>query len=64
MKDIKVIFRGNKAPSGMNTNIEYMMGGHRLNMLQKSKTPVFDIEVVEKPKPAPKPKKKAKKEKK
>ena len=48
----------------MNTNIEYMMGDHRLNMLQKSKSPVFDIEVVEKPKPAPKPKKKAKKEKK
>ena len=67
MKDIKVIFRGNKAPSGMNTNIEYMMGEHRLNMLQKSKAPVFDIEVIERPKPAPKPaskpKKKAKKEK-
>ena len=63
MKDIKVIFRGNKAPSGMNTNIEYMMGEHRLNMLKKSESPVFDIEVVEKPKPAPKPKKKAKKEK-
>ena len=67
MKYIKVIFRGNKSPSGMKTNIEYMIGEHRLNMLQKSESPVFDIEVVERPKPAPKPapkpKKKAKKEK-
>ena len=60
-KDIKVIFHGNKSPSGMKTDTEYMMGEHKLNMLQKSKSPVFDIEVIEKPKP--KPKKKIKKEK-
>ena len=45
----------------MNTNIEYMMGEHRLNMLKKSKSPVFDIEVLDKPKPKPKKKKSSKK---
>ena len=54
-KDIKVIFRGNKSPSGKNTNIEYMIGAARLKQLEATKR--FDIEVVDKP--APKPKKKA-----
>ena len=59
MKDIKVIFKGHKSPSGMSTNIEYYIGEARLKLLEKSG--MFDMEVV-KPK-APKPKKKSKKEK-
>ena len=56
-KDIKVIFRGNKAPSGKNTNIEYMISAERKKQLEASK--MFDIEILDKPK-----KKTAKKEKK
>tara|TARA_R110002110_G_scaffold397804_1_gene613160 strand:- start:614 stop:802 length:189 start_codon:yes stop_codon:yes gene_type:complete len=61
MKDIKVIFKGNKSPSGKRTNVEYMIGEKKLDQLKK--TNLFDIEVLEKPKPKPKPKKKDKKEK-
>ena len=53
-KDIKVIFRGNKAPSGKTTEIEYMIGSERKKQLDASK--MFDIEVVDKPKAKPKKK--------
>ena len=63
-KDIKVVFRGNKSPSGKDTNIEYYIGEKYLSNLEKDGR--FDIEVLEKPTPkpkvAPKPKKKSKKE--
>ncbi len=55
-KDIKVVFRGNKSPSGYNTNIEYYIGGKYLSNLEKDGR--FEIEVLEKPKAKPKPKKK------
>ena len=58
-KDIKVIFKGNKAPSGKNTNIEYMISAERKKQLDSTK--MFDIEILDKPKPK---KKAAKKEKK
>ena len=61
MKDIKVIFKGTKAPSGKTTEIEYMISSDRLKLLQSSG--MFDMEVLDKPKAQPKPKKKAKKEK-
>ena len=54
MKDIKVIFRGTKAPSGKTTDIEYMIGKDRLELLKKSG--MFDMEII-KPE-AQKPKKK------
>ena len=47
-KDIKVVFRGNKAPSGKNNNTEYMISSGRLKKLEATK--MFDIELVEKPK--------------
>ena len=53
-KDIKVIFRGNKAPSGKLTNIEYMIGSERKKQLDASK--MFDIEIIDKPKAKPKKK--------
>ena len=56
-KDIKVIFRGNKSPSGKNTNIEYMISAERKKQLDSSK--MFEIEILDKPK-----KKATKKEKK
>ena len=58
MKDIKVIFRGTKAPSGKTTDIQYMISKERLELLEKSG--MFNME-IEKPKAEPK-KKKAKKE--
>ena len=58
-KDIKVIFRGNKAPSGKLTNIEYMISAERKKLLEAGK--MFDIEVVDSPKPKPKKKKSSKK---
>ena len=58
-KDIKVIFRGNKAPSGKTTNIEYMISAERKKLLDASK--MFDIEVLDKPKPEPKKKASSKK---
>ena len=60
MKDIKVIFRGNKSPSGMNTDTYYMMGEPKIKQLEA--TGMFDME-FETPKAKPKPKKKSKKEK-
>ena len=58
-RDIKVIFRGNKAPSGKTTNIEYMISAERKKLLESSK--MFDIEVIDKPKPKPKKKASSKK---
>ena len=60
-KDIRVIFRGNKAPSGKNTNIKYMISSERLKQLEASK--MFNIELIDKPKAKPKmkPAKKGKK---
>ena len=62
--DIKVIFKGNKSPSGKNTYTEYMISDVRLKQLEKTK--MFDIEVMDKPAPpkAPTKKKTTKKEKK
>ena len=61
MKDIKVIFKGNKSPSGKRTNVEYMVGNDKLELLKKSN--LFDIEIIkEAPKPKLKPKAKKKSE--
>ena len=60
MKDIKVIFKGNKSPSGKRTNVEYMVSNDKLELLKKSN--LFDIEIIkEAPKPKPKAKKKSEK---
>ena len=60
MKDIKVIFKSNKVPSGCNSNTEYYIGAKKLENLQADGR--FDIEVLKsqapKPKAAPKLKKK------
>ena len=58
MNNIRVIFRGTKAPSGKTTDIQYMISKERLELLKKSG--MFNME-IEKPKAEPK-KKKAKKE--
>ena len=58
MKDIKVIFRGTKTPSGKTTDIEYMIGEARLELLKKSD--MFDMEIIKSE--SSKPKKKSKKE--
>ena len=59
MKDIKVIFKSNKVPSGCNSNTEYYIGAKKLENLQKDGR--FDIEILERPKALPK-KKQSKKE--
>jgi len=56
MKDIKVIFKSNKVPSGYNSNTEYYIGKKYLSNLEKDGR--FEIEVLEEPKAEPKPKKK------
>ena len=43
--DIKVIYRGNKSPSGKNNNTEYMISSERLKQLEASK--MFDIEIID-----------------
>jgi|TARA_R110002020_G_scaffold153164_2_gene332387 hypothetical protein len=48
MKDIKVVFKSNKVPSGYNSNTEYYIGAKKLENLQNDGR--FDIEVLEKPK--------------
>ena len=58
-KDIKVIFHGTKAPSGKNTETEYLISSERKKQLDASK--MFDMEVLNKPKPKPKKKKSSKK---
>ena len=59
MKDIKVIFKSNKVPSGCNSNTEYYIGAKKLENLQADGR--FDIEVLERPKPKATPKLKKKK---
>ena len=59
MNNIKVIFRGTKAPSGKTTDIQYMISKERLELLEKSG--MFNME-IEKPKASPKKKKASKKE--
>ena len=59
-KDIKVIFKSNKVPSGYNSNTEYYIGAARLKNLEKDGR--FEIEVLEKPKAKSKAKPKKKKE--
>tara|TARA_Y100001938_G_C8084914_1_gene431362 strand:- start:1106 stop:1312 length:207 start_codon:yes stop_codon:yes gene_type:complete len=56
----KVIFRGNKSPSGKNTNVEYVVWETELKSLEESG--MFDIEYldVEKKETKKKEKKKAK----
>ena len=56
MKDIKVVFKGNKTPSGYNSNIEYFIGEKYLSNLQGDGR--FDIEVLSKSKATPKKSKK------
>ena len=34
-KDVKVIFRGNRSPSGKSNNVEYFIGKSRLEKLKK-----------------------------
>ena len=58
MKDIKVIFRGTKAPSGKTTDIEYMIGEARLELLKKSD--MFDMKTIKSESPKPKKKKSSK----
>ena len=61
MKDIKVIFKGNKAPSGKVTEKEYYNGKKYLENLESSGK--FDIEILEQPKKESKEKPKPKKKK-
>tara|TARA_Y100001951_G_C11255767_1_gene249295 strand:+ start:171 stop:374 length:204 start_codon:yes stop_codon:yes gene_type:complete len=57
MKNCKVIFRGNKVPSGMTLDVECFITEKKLQNLEKDGR--FDIEVIEKSKATkPKPKKK------
>ena len=56
MKDIRVMFKGNKSPSGKKPHTEYWIGKKYLENLQASG--MFDIEILEMPKVKPKPKKK------
>ena len=58
-KDLKVVFKGNKSPSGKVNNVEYMISSIKLKQLEKTK--MFDIEIIEKPKAEPKAKAKKKK---
>ena len=55
MKKVKVVFRGNKSPSGKLPNIEYLIGEKKLDNLKKDGK--FQIDVIDET-PAPKPKKK------
>ncbi|MAK54979.1 MAG: hypothetical protein CML17_03915 [Pusillimonas sp.] len=62
MKDIKVIFKGNKHPSGKKNDTEYFISKNELNNFEMEGT--FDIEILHKPKPKVKKKSnKAKKKK-
>ena len=56
MKDIKVMFKGNKFPSGYAVNKEFMIGEKKLENLKADGR--YDIEVMDMPKATPKPKKK------
>jgi hypothetical protein len=61
MKDIKVIFRGNKVPSGKRLNVPVYLSSLELKNLEEDGR--FEIEMMDKPKPKPKKKKAPKKEK-
>ena len=61
MKDIKVKFKGGKAPSGKRTGAVYAVGKARLDQWKKDGR--FDME-IEMPKESKPKKEKAKKEKK
>jgi len=63
MKDIKVIFRGQKSPSGMRTNIEYLVGEPRLDLWKKDGRFDMEIEMPRKETPKKKAPKKDKGEK-
>ena len=58
MKDIKVMFKGNKFPSGYAVDKEFMVGKKYLENLQADGR--YDIEVMETPKETVKAKTKAK----
>ena len=58
---IKVIFRGNKVPSGKRLNVPVYLSSLELKNLEKDGR--FEIEKVDQPKPKPKKKKAPKKEK-
>ena len=58
-KDIKVVFHGNKSPSGKNNETEYMINSEKLKQLEASV--MFDIEIISRPKAKTK-KQKVKKE--
>ena len=45
MKNIKVIFKGNKSPSGKDTDKEYLISEARLKQLKGFNK--FDIEVID-----------------
>ena len=59
MKDIKVIFRGYKVPSGKPLNVPVLIGKARLEQYKNDGR--YDIEILDKPKPKKKkaPKKEA-----
>ena len=60
MKDIKVIFRGYKVPSGKPLNVPVMIGKARLE--QYKIDGMYDMEILDKPIAKPKKKKAPKKE--
>jgi hypothetical protein len=60
MKDIKVIFRGYKVPSGKPLNVPVMIGKARLEAYKNDGR--YDMEVLDQPKAKPKKKKAPKKE--
>tara|TARA_R100001530_G_scaffold132939_1_gene105780 strand:- start:1593 stop:1781 length:189 start_codon:yes stop_codon:yes gene_type:complete len=59
MKDIKVIFRGYKVPSGKPLNVPVMIGKARLEAYKNDGR--YDMEILDQPKPKKKkaPKKEA-----
>ena len=61
MKDIKVIFRGQKCPSGKKTNTEYYASKDRIDLWKKSG--LFDMEFEMPKKQEKKAPKKSKKDK-
>lgn len=61
MKDIKVIFRGQKCPSGKMTNTEYYASKDRIELWKKSG--LFDMEFEMPKKQEKKAPKKSKKDK-
>ena len=58
MKDIKVIFKGQKCPSGKKTNTEYYASKDRIDLWKKSDLFDMELEMPKKEKKAPKKTKK------